>query len=174
MASLGEFGAARTEADPERERDTFTFCGVEFLVAEQMDPLALLEFGEAAASGLDGDDPAGMAAVLALIRASVDEADWPKFRKTVRQHRPPIDDLMAMAMAVVQRETGRPTVPASDSSSGSSATGESSKALSSSAASSHHTWRDTPFGRRELAAVPELYEGMTDVDTAGEQVSATG
>lgn len=157
MADLGAFGAAKAELDDDRERDTFTFCGVEFTAADTIDPLALLEFGEAAASGLDDNDPAGLAAVLALIRSSVDEADWPKFRKTVRQHRPPVDALMAMAMAVVQRETGRPTQPVSDSSSGSSNTGVSSKVSSSSVVPSPPAWADSAFGRRELAAVPELY-----------------
>jgi hypothetical protein len=35
---------------------------------------------------------------------------------------------------------------------------------SSSAVSSTPTWRDTPFGRRELAAVPELYADIVPLE----------
>lgn len=171
MANLGEFGSAKREADPDREHDTLTLCGEKFQVADEIDPLALLEFGEAASAGLDGDSPEGMKAMLALIRSAVDETEYSRFRAVVRKNRPSMETLLELAMAVIQRESGRPTVPASGSSAGSSETSESSKALSSSAAPSTRGWRDTPFGRRELAVHPELYEGLGSVAENGRNLS---
>ena len=162
MARLGEFGAARKEAEPTDERDTFMLCGVEFTAAEEVDTIAIMEFAEVAASGEVGETPAGMAAMLALIRSSVDEAEWPKFRATVRRHRPTPEVLMELAMAVVQRETGRPTERPSDSSDGPSTTGESSRAPSSSAASSAPILSD-----------PRILE-LVPVDEAGQRILAAG
>lgn len=173
MASIGEFGAARREVEASDERDTLTLCGVEFTVADAIDPLAVLEFGEVAASGVDGESPEGMKAMLALIRNAVDESEWPRFRTVIRQHRPSIEVLMELSMAVIQRATGRPTERPSDSSDGSSPTGASSKAPSSSAASSTPaTWRDTPFGRREIQAHPDLYADVVPLNSAGQSALA--
>ncbi len=134
MALLGEYGAARREADPDVEPDTFTLCGVQFAASADVDAVAVLEYGEVAAQGVEAEDVAGMAAILALLRSAVEESEWPRFRATVRKHRPSVEVLMELATAVVQRETGRPTQRPADSSAGPSTTGETSKAPSSSEA----------------------------------------
>jgi hypothetical protein len=161
MGSLGEFGAAKREADPNRERDTLSLCGVEFNVPDAIDPLAILEFGAAAASGLDSESPAGLAAIYALIRSSVEEEDWPRFQATVRRHRPPVQVLMDLCMAVIQRESGRPTVQPSGSSDGSSPTGESSRASFSSAVSS-----------RPPTLIHQAFEDAVPISEAGLQLLA--
>jgi hypothetical protein len=167
MASLGEFGSAVREADPDRERDTIQLCGVEFTVAERVDPLAAMEFAEAAANGGDTNSMGGMAAMLSLIRGSIDEGDWPRFRSVVRQHRPDAEVLMELAMACLSRDAGRPTQQVSDSLPGPPPTSESSKAPSSFGA-----WSDSPFGRRELAAHPELYEGLSSTEESLKQFAS--
>lgn len=168
MANLGEFGAAKQEADPNKERDTITLCGEVFPVADAPDPLAMLDFGEAAAAGFDMESPEGLAAIKGLIRGSIDEEDWTRFRAVVRRHRPSPAALMELAMAVVQREAGRPTEQPSDSSGGSSTTTQNSRELLSSAASS---WRNSPFGKRELEAHPELYAEVVPLRDAAAQAA---
>jgi hypothetical protein len=75
----------------------------------------------------------------------------------------------------MEAQTGLPTEAPADSSPGLSTTSPSSKALSSSVApSGPRTWRDTPFGRRELAAHPELYEDMGTVGENGRNLSSVG
>ncbi len=161
MARLGEYGAARREADPDVEPDTFLLCGVEFTASAEVDPLAVLEFAEAAAAGLEGEDAAGMAAMLSLIRSAVEESEWPRFRAVVRRHRPGVDVLIELATAVVQRETGRPTQRPADSSAGPSTTGETSKEPSSSEAPLSPIQRDP----RVLELVP-VDKAALDVLTA--------
>jgi hypothetical protein len=78
-----------------------------------------------------------------------------------------IADEVKIVQTVLEAQSGHPTVQPSDSSGGLSTTGPSSRVPSSSGASS---WRDTPFGRRELAAHPELYEGLASVEENASRV----
>ena len=86
---------------------------------------------------------------------------------------PVYDDLgwvLRVVGAVLEAQSGYPTEAPSDSSDGASTTTPNSRVLLSSEAS----WRDTPFGRRELEAHPDLYEGLGSVSENGARLASVG
>jgi hypothetical protein len=172
---IGEFEVAARAADPERELDTFLFCGQEFTVAPEVNILAIGRFQMAAGEGVDSNDPDALPLLIQTIASCVVEEDENRFLNLATRRRADPDLLLKMVQAVIESQTGFPTEPPADSSPGLSTTGASSKVLSSSVApSAPRTWRDTPFGRRELAAHPELYEDMGTVADQGRALSAAG
>lgn len=158
MAHIGDFEAAAKAADPNREPDTFTLQGKTFTVAEDVNIIALGRFARIAREGGDTDDMEGLAALIDTVASLVIPEDENRFLDTASKHRADGELLLKIVQAVLEAQSGHPTERPSDSSAGSSTTSPSSKALSSSAASSDRPkWMDTPFGRRELEANPELY-----------------
>lgn len=172
MALIGEFEAAVREADPDRELDTFKLQGETFTVAPEPNIIALGRFARAAREGADSDDMEGLATLIDTVASVVIPEDENRFLDLASKHRLDAELLLRIVAAVMEAQAGRPTEPSSVSSPGRSQTGESSKALSSSAApSSRPAWHDTPFGRRELAAYPELYAEMGSVEDNGRNLS---
>lgn len=174
MVLLGEFGAAARDADPEVEPDTFKFYGAEFTVADRVGAMPLLRFASVAESGTDAEEMEGLAAMHELLRDCLTAGDWPRFQKTAATNKADAKELMEVCGAIYRAVTGRPTLRPSDSADGPSATGESSKVPLSSPGSSRRNWRDTPFGRRELAAVPELYEDVKPLEDIGRELVLQG
>jgi hypothetical protein len=176
MARIGEFEAAAKAADPDREADTFTLNGAEFTVAEDPNIIALGRFARSARAGADSDDMEGLATLVETVASLVIPEDETRFLDTASKHRVDAPLLMRIITAVLEAQSARPTVSPSDSSDGSSKITVSSRVLSSSVESSprQQSWRDTPFGRRELAAHPELYEGIGSVEENGRSLSSVG
>lgn len=172
MPNIGTFGAAAREADPEVEPDTFGFFGETFEVADRVGAMPLLRFASVAEQGTQAEDLAGLAAMHELLRDCLASGEWPRFQKVAADNKASAEELMAVCGAVYQAVTGRPTRQPSDSSDGLSTTGESSRAPLSSVGSSTRSWRDTPFGKRELAAHPDLYDGVQSVQEATQAVIA--
>jgi hypothetical protein len=172
---IGEFEVAARAADPDRELDTFLFCGQEFTVAPEVNILAIGRFQMAAGDGMDSNDPDALPLLIQTIASCVIEEDENRFLNLATRRRADPDLLLKIVQAVMEAQTGLPTEAPADSSPGLSTTSPSSKALSSSVApSGPRTWRDTPFGRRELAAHPELYEDMGTVGENGRNLSSVG
>jgi hypothetical protein len=168
MALIGEFEAAVNEADPSREPDQFKLNGEIFTVADEINIVALGRFARVARQGATTDDMEGLAALVDTVSSLVIDEDQTRFLDSASKHRAKPELLLEIIQAVLEAQSGHPTQRPSASSAGSSATGPSSKAPSSSGPS----WRDTPFGRRELAAVPELYQDFLSVEGNGEKVLA--
>jgi hypothetical protein len=175
MARIGEFEVAAREADPTTEPDTFLFCGEEFTVAPDLNLVALGRFMKAANTGVDSEDPEALPLMIDTVGSCVIEEDEKRFLDLASKRRaqPPV--LLQIIQTVMEVQSGRPTVLPDDSSGGSSTTSASSRELLSFEGSSPRlNWRDTPFGRRELAAHPELYEGIGSVAEHGRSLSAVG
>jgi hypothetical protein len=172
---IGEFEAAVKEADPNREPDTFKLCGETFTVADEPNIVALGMFARSARAGADTEDMESLATLIDTIASVVVPEDETRFLSVASKNRLDAELLLKIVAAVMEAQAGRPTAPSGDSSTGRSETGASSKALSSSEApSGPKTWRDTPFGKRELAAHPELYEDIATISDAGRALSVAG
>lgn len=168
---LGSFEVAAREADPAREPDTFDLQGETFTVAEDVNIVALGRFAKAARAGGNTDDMEGLASLIETVGSLVVPEDETRFLDTASKHRVDAELLLKIVQAVLSAESGHPTEQPSDFVAGSVTTSRSSRVPSSSAASSSRTgWEDTPFGRRELAAHPELYEGIASVRENAERV----
>jgi hypothetical protein len=116
-----------------------------------------------------------LATLIDTVASVVVPEDENRFLALASKHRLDAELLLKIVAAVMEAQAGRPTAPSVDSSTGRSATGVNSKVLSSSEApSGPKTWRDTPFGQRELAAHPELYADITTVGDAGRALSVAG
>jgi hypothetical protein len=129
---IGEFEVAARAADPERELDTFLFCGQEFTVAPEVNILAIGRFQMAAGEGVDSNDPDALPLLIQTIASCVVEEDENRFLNLATRRRADPDLLLKIVQAVIESQTGFPTEPPVDSSPGLSTTGASSKALSSS------------------------------------------
>lgn len=130
MAIVGEFGAARREADPNREPDQIIFYGEKFTLADRVGVGPLADFAEAASSGLDSADMEGLAAIKDMLRDCLADGEFARFWRSVKANRVPGDELVAVCGKVYAVISGRPTVSPSDSSDGRSTTSQSSSASS--------------------------------------------
>jgi len=149
MPSLGDFTVAKKET-PDREPDTFTFCGELFTVAEQVGIVAWGRFAQAAQAGHDTAEMEGLAALIEVVSQIVVDADRDRFLTVASRNRADADDLLAIVRAVMEAQAERPTQQPSDSSAGLSPTPENSKAPSFSAESLSPIQRDP----RIVALVP--------------------
>jgi hypothetical protein len=175
MARIGEFEAAARVVDPNVELDTFGFCGQEFTIEPEINLVAIGRFQKVANAGGDTDDPDALPLLIDTIASCVIEADEKRFLDLASKRRVDAELLLKIVGAVMEVQAGRPTARPTDSSDGSSKTTPSSREPSSSAApSAPKTWRDTPFGKRELAAHPELYEGIGSMAENGRALSSAG
>lgn len=127
MPSLGTFGAALREMDPDREPDTFDFYGETFTVRGIVPGIVELHLSAALAgkvSGIDGD-----AAMFEVLRFALtvpadddagrpDRSQWDRFYKLAVDKNAPGELLTAIALNIMGAQIGRPTVQRSDSSPG--------------------------------------------------------
>lgn len=171
MALLGEFEVAAREADPDREPDQFKLNGELFTVSDRDLTIVFAKFARAATSGLDTADMEGLAAMLDMLEGIVVDEDQPRLVNLSKRIGLDGEKLMEIIQAVIEAKTGRPTVQPSGSPAGLSTTGVSSKAPSSSAVSltpPGDDWKDSPLGRRELAANPAMYANVRPIDQAAQ------
>lgn len=121
MASLGSFGVEREPA----EQDTFEFFERTIRTNTELTEMDLADFMEQAAD-VDLTDPksamAAMGTVKAFLRAAVHPDDFDEFWREAKAHRQTLEDLMRVAVKVVEGMTGRPTMRPADSSDGPSET----------------------------------------------------
>lgn len=122
MAIVGEFGAAKREASPDREPDQIIFYGERFTIASETGTMPLLEFAAAAEQGADASDMRGLAAMHALFEDCLIPEDWPRFKAVARENKADADVLLAVCGRVYEVISGRPTQQPSDSAGGLSTT----------------------------------------------------
>ncbi|BEL07822.1 hypothetical protein Q0Z83_060130 [Actinoplanes sichuanensis] len=125
MTHLGSFGAAVRELDP-AERDDFDFFGEKFIVVGVIPPMIMLQIGAATTGKIDDQESLG--AMWEAMRTSLtapavgdDPPDDEAFRRFYRlavARCCDLEGLLALAMALFEAQSGRPTVPASTSSDG--------------------------------------------------------
>lgn len=174
MPLIGEFEAAVKAADPNRDPDQFKLQGELFTVADEPNIIALGMFARAARAGADTDDMESLATLIDTIASVVVPEDEQRFLNLASRYRMDSELLLKIVAAVMEAQSGLPTVPSADSSAGRSTTGANSTVPSSSEVPSSRSWRDTPFGRRELDPEnghPELYEGIGSVQEVARSLS---
>jgi hypothetical protein len=170
---IGEFEVAARAADPDRELDTFIFCGQKFTVEPELNILAIGRFQMAAGDGVDTEDPQALPLMIQTIASCVIEEDEDRFLNLATRRRANPELLLKIVQAVMEVQSGRPTEAPVDSSTGSAEITQSSRALSSSAGpSAPKTWLDTPFARRELAADPERFADIKSIAEHGAGLAA--
>lgn len=116
MTIVGPFEA--TVSDYQGEATILQFCGEEFKVADNVGGMPLLEFAAAAKSGLDSSELDGLAAMFAMIRDTLAEGEWDRFRDVAKKHKAPVSQLMEVCTSIYAALSNRPTQTASDSPSG--------------------------------------------------------
>lgn len=142
MAHIGTFGAARREANPTVEKDTFDFCGETFTVEDTIPAMLMIQLGASATGKIDEQE--GLGAIWEAMRVSLtvperttvvdgqeqtaaaDGTQFDRFYRLAVAHRVEIEDLMAVAMALFQQQAGRPTEQRPTSPDGSLSTSTSS------------------------------------------------
>lgn len=121
MSSLGSFGAAVREFDPDGERDTFDFFGETFVVEGVVPSMLHLQLGAAIAGKIAEMD--GNAAVYAALRCALskpgrevdgktvasDESQFDRFFMLAVDHRCDLDSLLTLLFKLVSAQAGRPT-----------------------------------------------------------------
>lgn len=140
MATLGEFGAALAELDPDAERDDFTFFGEVFAVVGVMPSMLQVQLGAAATGKID--DAEGLAAMWEALRCSLttpartgddgkqvaeDESAFNRFYKLAVAKRADLDSLMTLTFKLFEVQNGRPTAAQLASSDGPRTTSPSSR-----------------------------------------------
>ena len=139
MSHLGSFGAAAKEISGDAEPDTFQFFGDTFKVVGAIPPMLAIQLG-AAATGKVGEEE-GMGAMWETLRTALtapatdgrpeDETQFVAFYRSAVNHRCNIDELMKLAFALFEAQTGRPTEEPQGSSPGPTSTSPSSNTSSS-------------------------------------------
>jgi hypothetical protein len=147
MARLGEFGAAQKELSG--EQDDFLFFGEPFIVAGAIPPMLMLQLAAAATGKIDESE--GMAAIWEALRCSLttpahkrpaqdgeepdengevevpaDPTPFNNLYKLAVEKSCDMESMMRLIFALFEAQTGRPTQPVSDSSTGQSNTSPSS------------------------------------------------
>jgi hypothetical protein len=121
MPSLGSFGAALREFDPDSERDTFDFFGETFVVEGIIPPMLNLQLG-AALSGkiaeIDGNAAMYEAMRCALTKpertdgdevTAADEQPFDRFYRLAVDKRCDLEQLVQLVFTLVGAQAGRPT-----------------------------------------------------------------
>lgn len=143
MASLGSFGAAAKEADPDADQDTFEFCGESFTVVGEVPAMVELTLTASLAGKvgpIEGDTAVFEALRYALTvpereqggkNTPADATQWRRFYQVAVDKKQPGQELSAVALNIIGWQVGRPTERRSTSESGSSQTGTNSNSSAS-------------------------------------------
>jgi hypothetical protein len=143
MASLGSFGAAVREFDPDGERDTFDFFGETFVVEGVIPSMLHIQLGAALAGKIAEID--GNAALYEVMRCALtkperqvdgetepmDESQFDRFFRLAVQKRCDLDDLLTLVFKLFGAQAGRPTEQRPTSPDGSLPTSTNSKSSAS-------------------------------------------
>jgi hypothetical protein len=162
MASLGSFGAAVKELDPDADRDTFDFFGETFTVYGVLPPVLQVQLGAASSGNIE--EAQGLAAIWETMRCCLtkpprtvaefdpdtrkprvepeDAAQFHRWFKLAVDNRCTLEELLKLALALFEAQSGLPTEGQSTSSGGAPTTSPNSNGSS------------TPSGR--LVPVAEL------------------
>jgi hypothetical protein len=136
---------------------TIEFLGERFRVAENVGPMALAKFSNAARKGLESDDQEGLASMYLVIRSIIhrpplfgedgkrlrddatgkplrDESEWLRFEELAIDENASDEDLMGAVQDAIEVISARPTQRRANSSGTSPTTSENSRGSSSSRA----------------------------------------
>ena len=94
------------------------FFGDTFALNESVSEIALMEFAEASADGLDADMMQGLAAMMRLVKECIAPVDLKRFLVVARKNHAKSTDLIAVLEATFKQVTDRPTGLPADSSDG--------------------------------------------------------
>lgn len=128
------------------------FFGETFALASEVSEFAWMEFASAAADGQDGDTMQGYASMMTLLRACIEQKDWPRFRATARKNRASFESLLPVIQAVFEQQADLPTGGSSDSSDGPAVTVQKSEPSAADKASAAFPGRPD----LQLAVLPSL------------------
>jgi hypothetical protein len=172
---IGEFEVAARAADPERELDTFLFCGQEFTVAPEVNILAIGRFQMAAGEGVDSNDPDALPLLIQTIASCVVEEDENRFLNLATRRRAdpdlPVEDCAGgdrVADGFPYRTAGRLLAWVVNN------WGEFQGALILRGAVRAEDLAGHPVREARVAAHPELYEDFGTVADQGRALSAAG
>jgi hypothetical protein len=162
MSNLGSFGAAVRELDPDGDRDTFDFFDKTFTVHGVLPPVLQVQLGAASSGNIE--EAQGLAAIWETMRCCLtkpprtvaefdpktrkpkvepeDASQFHRWFKLAVDNRCQLDELLKLAMALFEAQSGLPTEGQSISSGGEPTTSPTSNGSS------------TPPGR--LVPVAEL------------------
>lgn len=130
MALVGDFGAAKAEADPDREPEQFGFFGEVFTITPRTPGVGpLMDFAEAAQS--DDTGLKGLVAMKGLLRSCIAGEDFDRFWQSVIRNDVDAELLMHVCDKVYEVISGRPTVSPTGSAGGRSTTSQPSRSRSS-------------------------------------------
>jgi hypothetical protein len=151
MAHLGTFGTVR-----EQRADTFAYFGTDIRINASVSPdLALTDFVDDASS-VNEDDPRALLSIKRFMQDLVHEDDFDTFWALARRNGQTVEDLAAVAKALLVAVSKRPTRRPSGSSGGPRRT------RTKSAAGSSSTVLDRLEGRPDLQlAVVTAQEAKT-------------
>ena len=102
------------------------FAGEKFHVATKIGAMPMLEW--AAASDMDTEDPAALAAILRMLEDVIHESEWKRFRALARKSKVEADELLDVINKAMEIITGTPTEEPDGSSGSATGTSEGSKA----------------------------------------------
>lgn len=108
------------------------FLGVWYRIRDRVGLMPLLKFAYFADKGLDSADPAGMAAMYAMLRDCIEPEDWSPFEYAAMDGFADDEVLLGVVRDATEKIAARPTRPPSGSSAGRQLTSGSSKGSSSS------------------------------------------
>jgi hypothetical protein len=136
LADLGELGKAKDAVAL-----TFRWFGRTIRVNPGAGELDLMDFLTEAEKVELPEDPndvtanaAAMQVTLDFLRRQIHPDDWSVWWDLAKTHRQTLQDLIEVASAIINKVTGFPTTPPSDSQPGPDGTPHNSRAVSSSAA----------------------------------------
>jgi hypothetical protein len=137
MPSLGTFGAAVREFDPDGERDTFDFFGTTFVVEGVIPPMLMLQLG-AAMTGKIGDIE-GNAAMWEALRTALTklgsepDGDEPfdRFYRLAVDERCSTGELIRLVFSLIGVQAGKAIEQPPDSPDGPQSTSTSSNSSAS-------------------------------------------
>lgn len=151
MANLGSFGAAVRELDPAGERDTFEFFGETFTIEGILPPVLQIQLGAAVTGKIAETE--GLAAIWETMRCCLtrpermvaefdpetrkpkvepeDPSQFDRWFKLAVSAKCDLEELLKLAMALFEAQSGRPTGEQSTSSAGLLTTSPSSNGSSS-------------------------------------------
>lgn len=133
MASLGSFGAARREQQPDRERDTFEFCGDTYTVHGTIPAMLELEISAGLAGKISAvaSDTAQFEALQIALTGPDGDEQWQRFKRSAIDNAVGADDLSRLTLTLCGWQLGVPTVQSPTSSDGRLPTSPSSSGSAS-------------------------------------------
>lgn len=151
MASLGSFGAAVRELDPDAQRDTFDFFGETFTVHGVIPPIAMLQLGAAMAGKASEID--GNAAMWEVFRSALtkpvegrrgDDSQFDRFYALAADRTCHTNELIKLAFALIGAQADLPTEQLPTSPDGQLPTSDNSRSSASDAPGSATPSSDGP------------------------------